>query len=529
MSDVTPLRVERFTRELQSHPNQIQVSYVLNGLRHGFRLGFQQHHTLKPAKRNKDSAINNPQVIDSYLENEVRRQRVAGPYDSPPIPDLQISSFGVIPKRGQPGKWRLIVDLSSPRGLSVNDGIDREEFTLQYVKVEQIVRMISSLGRGALMAKFDVETAYRNIPVHPADRNLLGMKWKGKYYVDLALPFGLRSAPFIFNAVASMLEWILTNNYQVSNMVHYLDDFIMAGPPNSVVCAANLAESRQACAELGVPLHPDKCVGPTTTMVVLGIELDSVHQIARLPADKLRNIQALIASWRSRRWCNRQQLESLIGHLHHAAKVVWPGRTFIRRMINLLLVSVSTITRYALIANSVATWSGQFLSTWHGVSFWLYPGIPVVDIQVISDASGAIGYGAFLNQKWFNGLWHATQVSQSIAYKELFPVVLAAHVWGQEWSKNHITFRSDNEAVVSVLNSRTSRVPEMMRLLRSLLLAAARFNFSFSSLHIPGVDNSIADALSRFRWQEFRRLAPAAHQAPTQIPLQLLRNLTNPL
>ena len=172
----------------------------------------------------------------------------------------------------------------------------------------------------------------------------------------------------------------------------------------------------------------------------------------------------------------------------------------------------------------------QFLSTWHGVSFWLYPGIPVVgNIQVISDASGAIGYGAFLNQKWFNGLWHATQVSQSIAYKELFPVVLAAHVWGQEWSKNHITFRSDNEAVVSVLNSRTSRVPEMMRLLRSLLLAAARFNFSFSSLHIPGVDNSIADALSRFRWQEFRRLAPAAHQAPTQIPLQLLRNLTNPL
>ena len=336
MSDVTPLRVERFTRELQSHPNQIQVSYVLNGLRHGFRLGFQQHHTLKPAKRNKDSAINNPQVIDSYLENEVRRQRVAGPYDSPPIPDLQISSFGVIPKRGQPGKWRLLVDLSSPRGLSVNDGIDREEFTLQYVKVEQIVRMISSLGRGALMAKFDVETAYRNIPVHPADRNLLGMKWKGKYYVDLALPFGLRSAPFIFNAVASMLEWILTNNYQVTNMVHYLDDFIMAGPPNSVVCAANLAESRQACAELGVPLHPDKCVGPTTTMVVLGIELDSVHQIARLPADKLRNIQALIASWRSRRWCNRQQLESLIGHLHHAAKVVWPGRTFIRRMINLL-------------------------------------------------------------------------------------------------------------------------------------------------------------------------------------------------
>jgi hypothetical protein len=72
------------------------------------------------------------------------------------------------------------------------------------------------------------------------------------------------------------------------------------------------------------------------------------------------------------------------------------------------------------------------------------------------------------------------------------------HAWGQGWAKQHVFFRSDNEAVVFMLNSRTSKVPELMRLLRSLLLAAARFNVSFSSLHIPGAHNSIADALSRF-------------------------------
>jgi hypothetical protein len=144
-------------------------------------------------------------------------------------------------------------------------------------------------------------------------------------------------------------------------------------------------------------------------------------------------------------------------------------------------------------------WRHKFLSTWHGVSFWLYPGIPVItDLQVVSDASGAIGYGAFYNQEWFNGVWVETQVTQSIAYKELFPIVLAAHVWGQGWAKQHILFRSDNEAVVFMLNSRTSKVPELMRLLMSLLLAAARFNFTFSSLHIPGAHNSIADALSVF-------------------------------
>ena len=56
------------------------------------------------------------------------------------------------------------------------------------------------------MAKFDVEAAYRNIPVHPSDRVLLGIKWRGKYYVDLAVPFGLRSAPYLFSLVAHMVR-----------------------------------------------------------------------------------------------------------------------------------------------------------------------------------------------------------------------------------------------------------------------------------------------------------------------------------
>lgn len=75
------------------------------------------------------------------------------------------------------------------------------------------------------MAKFDIEAAYRNIPVHPSDRFLLGMKWWGLYYIDLTLPFGLRSAPFIFNSVADMVEWILINPYRVPDLLHYLDDF----------------------------------------------------------------------------------------------------------------------------------------------------------------------------------------------------------------------------------------------------------------------------------------------------------------
>ena len=82
---------------------------------------------------------------------------------------MHIRSFGVIPKKGQPGKWHLIVYLSSPGGASVN-GIYPQDFSLQYSKVDQVIRMVSHYGPGALTAKFDVESAYRNIAVHLDDR-----------------------------------------------------------------------------------------------------------------------------------------------------------------------------------------------------------------------------------------------------------------------------------------------------------------------------------------------------------------------
>ena len=454
-----------------------------------------------------------------------------GPFISPPLSRLHISSFGVIPKKGQLGKWRLIVDLSSPWGARVNDGIDPDGFALQYVRADQIIRMVSAYGPSALMAKFDVEAAYRNIAVHPDDRFLLGMKWRGQFYVDLALPFGLRSAPYIFNLVANMVEWILVNSHGVSDLLHYLDDFITAGPPHSNQCALNLSTALSVCKKLGLPLHPNKCVGPLTSLTVLGIELDSIQQVACLPVDKLLALKELIRSWLPRRWCNRRELESLIGHPHHAAKVVWPGRTFLCRMIDLLCCfrKKDHPIRLNREFQLDLQWWHQFLSSWNGVGFWLYPGMTATtDLEVTSDAAGSIGFGAYFYGQWFYGPWAPSQAQQSIAYKELFPVVIPAHLWGHLWTKRHVLFRSDNEAVVAILTSRTSKVPALMRLLRDLLLSAAQFNFTFTSVHVPGIQNKIADAISRFHWQEFRRLVPEAQSTPCQIPQLLLDSLTSP-
>ena len=214
------------------------------------------------------------------------------------------------------------MDLSSPEGKNVNDGIPKPPYTVQYVSVDAFIDGIMTLGRGTLMAKFDVASAYRNVAIHLDDRPLLGMKWRGQYFVDLVLPFGLCSAPFIFTAIADLVEWILVQNYNVTFLRHYLDDFLTLGPPASPVCHNNLQTCVQLCKKLGLPLHPDKLEGPATRLTILGIELDSEKLQACLPADKRVRIVTLLDVWAAKRFCKRRELESLIGHLHHTCKVM---------------------------------------------------------------------------------------------------------------------------------------------------------------------------------------------------------------
>ena len=97
---------------------------------------------------------------------------------------------------------------------------------MSYASVDDSVRCVMSLGKGALLAKFDIASAYRVIPVHPEDRRLLGMRWRGELLADRALPFGLRSAPKLFTAVAGALLWIM-GRHGVSHALHYLDDFLI--------------------------------------------------------------------------------------------------------------------------------------------------------------------------------------------------------------------------------------------------------------------------------------------------------------
>ena len=147
---VTPYVVAEWERLLAAHPDREFAAYIVRGITSGFRIGVDPsliNGQFRSADSNMQSARDNAQVIDSYLGAECSLNRVIGPLPGD-TPGIHVNRFGVIPKANQPGKWRLIVDLSHPTDFSVNDGIPQALCSLRYVTVDSAVHIIRQCGRG---------------------------------------------------------------------------------------------------------------------------------------------------------------------------------------------------------------------------------------------------------------------------------------------------------------------------------------------------------------------------------------------
>ena len=212
--------------ELAAHPDRTFVSDLLSSLKERARIGYSSPRTSRVSP-NLISAAQHPKVVSSNLQKEIALGRVAGPYPDAPLPDFQCHPVGVVPKRHS-SEWRTIYHLSYPQGHNINDYIPKDSFSLTYVRVDDAIHILKTLGKGAFMAKTDLKSAFRLIPIHPEDWSLLGIYWQSQYYVDMHLPFGLRSAPFLFNQLSDGIELILKHNYGLKHVIYILDDFFIA-------------------------------------------------------------------------------------------------------------------------------------------------------------------------------------------------------------------------------------------------------------------------------------------------------------
>ena len=379
--------------------------------------------------RNMRSATEHPEPNDRYIREEVSAGRIIGPL-SVGVDSITVSRFGVIPKLHQQGKWRLITDLSSPVGQSVNDGVDSRLCSISYASIDDAVRRIMRLGQGTVLAKFDIASAYRVVQVHPVDRMLLGMKWRGEVYMDGALPFGLRSAPKLFTAVADGLLWIM-GCHGVTEAMHYLNDFLLLGSKDSRQCETALNVALRLCEELGFPIAEHKLEGPATVLPFFGILLDTEQRVLKLPAEKLGRLKGLIRTWQGKKSCRKRELLSLIGQLQHACRVVRAGRTFLQRMIELSTVP-KELDHWVWLNEGFRSdqhWWAVFLDDWNGVSMLDSLVHKIPSTTLTSDASGRWGCGAFSSSgAWFQFRWPPAWEAIHITVKELLPIVVACAV-----------------------------------------------------------------------------------------------------
>ena len=283
------------------------------------------------------------------------------------------------------------------------------------------------------------------------------------------LPFELRSASKIFSAVADALQWMLSQR-GISNLLHYLDDFIFvaASMDQAVSQKSILVDSFQ---HLGVPLEPSKLEGPTTCLTFLDIQINTESLLLHLPEEKLSKLKQELFRCILRKSISKRELQSLIGLLQFATKVIWPGRSFLRQLYAMQSIGSHPEhhVRLNIAARADIVWWHLFAEEWNGISILWDSSTVLPEFNIFSDTSGSWGCGALWGFQWFYFKWPDQFCSFSIAVKELIPVVVTAAVFGPKWKGRLIQFSVDNLAVVHILNSTYSKDAHLMHLIRILV------------------------------------------------------------
>ena len=463
--------------------------------------------------------LEGPVVTSAKLQEECDAERIVGPFATPLFSNFRTSPIGLVPKK-DPSEFRLIHHLSYPQGTSVNDFIPNHYSTVKYASVGDATKSIQRLGRGCFMAKTDVKSAFRIIPIHPADYPLLGIRWNNMYYYDRALAMGLSSSCAIFESFSTALEWVSLNLFDASALLHILDDFLFIAKTKEQ-CARDFQNFIFMCDYLGVPLAPEKTVGLDTVLQFAAITLDSALFEARLPEDKLAKCCVMLHNFYTRRTVTLKELQSLIGLLNFTCTVVAPGRAFLRRLIDLtkgIQKPHHNIRLSKGAKSNILIWL-RFLEDFNGKSFFFNDIWETSHtLHLYTDAAGSAGFGAVFGCHWLHGIWPEMWKTFNIAFLELFPIVLAVHIWGSLMANKRIIVFSDNAAVVDIVNKQTSRLKDIMVLLRDLVLSCLRHNILFQARHIPRLQNSSADYLSRSQVVNFKDIFPETEESPTQIP-----------
>ena len=311
---------------------------LVDQLEFGFDMGIQNEESINIPVTNHRSARDEFQVIDEFIIKHHKDGSLLGPYLFNPLP-VHVKPSPMQVAKSSSGKKRPVLDMSYPKGSSVNDSISSNWNDIGEFKGEFRLPTHDQICKAALttpdpvMFITDMKAYYMQLPSEWKSAPLMALTWRGAIFFHRRLPFGCRSSCLHAQRVTDGVVAIYSTETG-NHLSGYVDDFCSI---IRQIISALAYEYFQALADkLGLLRTLEKCMIPDKIRIFLGLLYNLADMTMSLPDEKVLRAIGLLTDWLNKDQCSKQQAQSLLGHVNHISAVIHAGRPFTARIVDLL-------------------------------------------------------------------------------------------------------------------------------------------------------------------------------------------------
>ena len=470
---ITPIRVdvlEKYLKEANDDP--VETKFLVEGFRNGFSICYNGPRNIKVRSRNLPLTRCGSEVdLWNKMVKEVNLGRFAGPFKEIQFDNYYQSPVALVWKSN--GDTRLIFHLSFPRNKksSINYNTPRHLCTVKYSDLDKVVRLCMKMGRNCYMAKSDMKSVFRHLPIRKEDWKWFLMMAKDPrtkenwFFIEKCLPFGHSMSCSHFQRVSNAIQAILRHKtgYKANN---YLDDFLFVAWMKAL-CNELVQKFLDICKEINFPVAMEKTHWDTRIIVFLGMLLNTKEQVICVP------------KWLKSKKMTVLKLQQVTRLLNFLCKAIFPARSYTRHY----YAKTKGLKQHHHVRvdnemkEDTHIWL-MFLSEEKSVV-----NRPFVDfkkkldareIQFFIDASGSKtrrGLGCFFNGHWCHAKWdHQFMIKNepSIEYLALYALATGILLWVHQLKNSRVVVFCDNESVVQMLNKASSSCKNCVVLLRKI-------------------------------------------------------------
>jgi hypothetical protein len=532
-----------------------RLNSVCKNLENGADIGCKGEARNPTICGNASSAYDCGAQVTDAVADWIHQGIAAGPFDPKDRPiDAKVS--GVMCRMKPNGTARIIQNLSAPKGNSVNDGINADDFPTTMSSTAKWLEVLDRAGRHATMTKIDWASAYKHIAVRPEDTKLQYFNWLGMDFVELMLIFGAASSAGLYDKLAkTVLDIVVRHSkFPPEMVIQYLDDACAAAPQGCDSLHKFEQAFREVAADIGVKLapttDPDKAFCNATAGVILGVHYDTVTWTWSIPPEKLARVLDQLRAGLSKHHLPQHEVWSLVGRILHYAPLVPCGRFNIGELIiansyskyrNDLVEMTSDIRR------QLYFW-WLMLKTTSGLASIPAPAnkFPAWTLEFFTDASGGSlttaghGAGGIRDNFWFMTPWgqkinsgakhtDGRRFSRKLSALELVGPLICIAADFDTCRGRPARIWVDNAGSVAIWRKGYStRCQLCTTLVKAINRVATAAGCQLTIQKITRCSNTaseLADELSKGRFAAFKRKLPADWTItlePARIPVSIL-------